>query len=100
VTPLRRIQREQIRHDVVEVRTAHGDTLARGSEGAHLPLPPGTIALATRDHPTLVKVRDIKHVCRVAANSLGDRGVVILNDDTHYRVPDPDAVLRAMKEAR
>lgn len=74
--------------------------LARGPEGAHLPVPPGSIALATAHHATVVKVTDIKHVCRVAANPHGERGLVILHDDTHYRVPDPDAVLRAMKEAR
>jgi hypothetical protein len=96
----KRLKREQVRHDVEEVRTASGDTIVRGSESAPLPLAPGTIALETRHCPTVIKVRDIKHVCRVAANSMGDRGLVILNDDTHYRVPDPDVVLRDMREAK
>jgi hypothetical protein len=100
MTSRKRLQREQVRHDVEEVRTASGDTLARGCEAAPLPLAPGTIALETRHRPTIVKVREIKHVCRVAANSMGDRGVVILIDDTHYRVPDPNVVLRDMREAK
>lgn len=85
--------REQIRTDVREHR--------RGSQAQPFPVGPGRILLETPHHPIVVRLADIDEVRRIAhPRRRGLHGRVTLHDGSFYDVPDPDVVVRALREER
>lgn len=73
----------------------------RGYLPAVAPVAPGRVVLATLHAPTTVRLNDIERVERVPPRgTLHLRGLVTMVDGERHFVPDPDAVLIAMKEAR
>lgn len=73
----------------------------RGYLPAVEPVAPGRIVLATPHVPTTVRLDDIESVTKVQPRgTLALRGLVTLVDGERHFVPDPAAVLRAMREAK